>query len=110
MIAFGPLDRPGKLYRRVPSVGEGGAVVYTLTFLRNFNATQLPPTRRTPDAEQASVGGRTAAVGMPVYRTRSIPELTTGMLIVIDRRSFLAVRADELGRREGWDIYMEDVR
>lgn len=110
MIAYGPLDRPGKLYRRTPAVGEGGAVVYSLGFLRNFSATQLPPSLRTPDSAQMPVSDRVASVGMPVYRTRYITELVTGMLIVIDRRSFLVVRADELGRREGWDLYLEDVR
>lgn len=110
MIHFGPLNRSCKLYTRVASPGVGGVVVYTDTLARRFFATLQSPTRFTPDEQQTVVGGRTAGVGMPCYRTRYIPEMATGLIVVTEGRTYRVTRCDPLGRREGWDIYLEDVR
>lgn len=103
MIDLGPLDRTGQLYRNTPSAGRGGAVVFTRTPVGRLPLTKVKiPTRTRLTAEKD--GEQTDAV----FRTRWFDGLSTGMILVCEGQTFRITRRDELGRREGWEIYAQE--
>ncbi len=50
-------------------------------------------------------GAREANLTEDVFKGRWVEELHPNMILTVDGKKYLIVRADEIGRRQGWQIY-----
>lgn len=100
MIDLGQMDRNGKLYSRTPLVRPSGANSYTETFVTNLYLTQV----RVP-VNTVMVAQKDTEVADVIFRTRWFEGLENGMYLVVEGATYRITRRDELGRREGWQIY-----
>ena len=104
-VDLGPLDRTGMLYRSVSSAGLGGAVKNTLVAIGRVYLTQVKVPIRTRlnaerDTEQTDI----------IWMSRWFDGLANGMVIISEGHTYRITYRQELGRREGWEIYgREDV-
>jgi hypothetical protein len=100
MIDLGQLDLYGHVYSRSPVIKAGGAVSYTEAFFSEIYLTKV----RVP-VVTAMVAQKDTEVADVIYKARWLEGLSNGMLLRVEGETYRIVRRDELGRKEGWQIY-----
>lgn len=105
MKGLGPLNRSGQLYINTPTAGIGGAVVDNLTFQRNIPLTYLTDENIRGEV----VAGRDGEVATDVFRTRWFDGLRAQMFIKSEGHTYRILRLKPLERREGWQIYTQEI-
>lgn len=101
---LGPLNRSGQIFTNNQTAGLGGAVKNNEVFLRDVFLTQRPPSART-----VLTGARDAEQTETVFMMRWFDGLRDGMVLKTEGHSYRIVRHDELGRREGWQVYGREI-
>lgn len=101
MIILGTLDRVGTLYSVANSIGDEGEVTPALTRVGDIYLR-----RETPSARTMIVGARDADQVEDVIVMRWVDGFGPGFMIDVEGLRYRVVRADEIGRRIGWRVYL----
>jgi hypothetical protein len=107
MIDLGPMDREGILYLMTPSTGAGGVVSYAPDAGRTVYLSQM----KLPIANRL-VAVKESDQADAIFRTRWSDTFTfaNGSRLTCEGHTYRIVNRQELGRREGLEIYArEDV-
>lgn len=102
---IGTLDRTGSVYSVATTQGAGGAPVNVLTKLGSMYFRQ-----ETVNARTVLQSGRDAVDIEDTFICRWLPGLGPGYQINVEGSQYRIVKAQELGRREGWRIWCRSVQ
>lgn len=100
MIDLGPLDRYGVLYSRAPVTAKSGAITYTETKIGELYLTAVAIPTHTVIAAMKDSESTSA-----IFKARWFEGLANGMILRVEGDSYRITRRDQLGRRQGWQIY-----
>ena len=104
-MRFGNLDRCGSILRNAPTVGPGGAVVDSIEpVMQDVWVSKVSITSR-----EIITGARDAVDTESVFICRWFPEMEAGLWFDLEGKRYRITRADELGRREGWQFYAKAI-
>lgn len=103
MINLGLLDRQGLLYSRTPVAGAGGVVTYT-----KGPATQIYLTQVKIPIAARFVADRDTDQADAIFMSRWFDGLANGMLLSVEGHTYRIFNHQELGRRDGWQIFARE--